>query len=55
MIVISALKFVRVTCLGLVGAMCAVTARPPDAAHMAVSHVVTLRCHVGSVEPPRLG
>ena len=45
MVVLNALKFVC-HCLGLVGAGCAVTARPPHAVHMAVyctvNHAATL-------------
>ena len=39
---LSALKFVRVTCLGLVSAGCTVTAWPPHAMHMVVhAHAAT--------------
>ena len=40
MVMLSALKFVRVTGLGLVGAVCAVTAWPPHAEHTGTSYVV---------------
>ena len=40
MVMLSALKFVRVTGLGLVGAVCAVTAQPPHAEHTVTSRVV---------------
>ena len=47
MVVLSALKFMRVTCLGLVGAGCAVTARPPHAAHIVASRAVTRATALG--------